>query len=276
MLKIDSHQHFWKYDPIKDGWITDEMYILQKDFLATDIEPLLHNYSFDGCISVQADQSEAENDFLLEQADNNAFIKGIVGWVNLTAGNVEERLAYYSQFEKIKGFRYILQGERNRAFMLQPEFMKGIAVLGKYNFTYDILIAADQLQFIPALVKKFPNQLFVIDHLAKPLIKEGQIKEWEKYIRALAVYENVFCKVSGMLTEAKWTDWKKSDLYPYLNIVFEAFDAKRVMYGSDWPVCRLAATYGEVLSVMSDYTANLSQHEWQLFWGKNASDFYKI
>jgi L-fuconolactonase len=276
MQKIDSHQHFWNYDPATHGWITDDMEIIRQDFLPEDLEPILSEYGFEGCVSVQADQSETENHMLIEHAIRHSFIKGVVGWVDFKAPNVEERLAYYKKFDKVKGFRHILQGEADRAYMLNDDFKRGISKLKQFGYTYDILVYPDQLQFTGEFVSAFPDQPFVIDHLAKPNIKNGDIKQWAKDMRAIAQNKNVSCKVSGMVTEADWTDWKVSDFTPYLDVVFEAFGSDRVMYGSDWPVCRVAATYGETLSVAEAYVAKLSVDEQAKFWGSNAIEFYRL
>ncbi len=196
MLKIDAHQHFWKFNPIRDSWITDEMSVIQRDFLPHDLQPILKENNFDGSVVVQSDQLEEENVFQLDNAANNAFIKGVVGWVDLKADDVEERLAHYSGFTKMKGFRHVLQGEANRSLMLHQKFMNGISKLSNYNYTYDILIFPDQLKYIPQFVSSFPNQKFVLDHVAKPLIKERKKDDWKKGIEVVARYENVWCKVS--------------------------------------------------------------------------------
>lgn len=276
MLKIDAHQHFWKFDPARDSWITDEMSVIQRDFLPWDLQPLLQENNFDGCIVVQSDQSEQENSFQLDNATKNEFIKGVVGWVNLQADDVEERLAYYSGFEKIKGFRHVLQGEANRSLMLHSKFMNGISKLAKYNFTYDILVFPDQLKYIPQFVSSFPNQKFVIDHIAKPLIKEGKTVEWKKEIQEVAKYKNVWCKISGLVTEADWRVWKPDNFTPYLNVVTEAFGTKRIMFGSDWPVCLVAASYDQVLNIVKNYFSNFSQDEQDAFFGENATEFYNL
>ena len=276
MEKIDSHQHFWNFDPVRDKWITEEMQILRKDFLPQELIPVLKNSGFEGCIAVQAQESEKENHFLLYLASQNSYIKGIVGWLDFFADNIEERISYFSSFEKIKGFRYILQSAKDRALMLSPAFRNGLSKLRKFGFTYDILILEDQMPFVSELVAGYPEQLFVIDHLAKPSIKDSRIVEWKKQIQRLSVHENVFCKISGIVTEANWGDWKYSDLLPYLDVVFEAFGTKRVMYGSDWPVCLLAASYGQVLAVVKEYISTFSIDEQNNFWGGNASRFYKF
>src|SRR5688572_11434909 len=211
MLRIDSHQHFWNYDAENFDWITEEMSIIRKDFLPAELGHILKTNDFDGCVSVQANQNGEENDFLLAHAAQYNFIKGIVGWVDLQSDNIESRLAHYQQFPLIKGFRHVLQGEKKRDLMLTPAFKKGISLLNKYGYTYDILIFPDQLAYSTELVKHFPDQKFVLDHLAKPYIKDRKIREWETDMRAIASHENVYCKISGMVTEANWKTWKNED-----------------------------------------------------------------
>jgi L-fuconolactonase len=276
MPKIDSHQHFWKYDKVKHAWITDDMNILQADFTPEHLEPILKHYGVDGCVSVQSDQSENENTLLLELAAQSNFIKGVVGWTDLKATQIEDNLAYYKQFKKLKGFRHILQGEADRAFMLNAAFKSGISRLKQFGYTYDILIYADQLGYVNEFVAAFPDQPFVIDHLAKPAIKDKSITEWAKDISAIAQHENVYCKISGMVTEADWNNWKPEDFMPYMDVVFGAFGPDRVMFGSDWPVCRLAGTYGEILAIPELYVAKLSANEREKFWGANAIEFYGL
>lgn len=275
-MKIDSHQHFWKYNPVRDSWITEDMAVIKKDQMPEDLLPLLKENNLDGCIVVQSDQSEEENHFQLQNADNFQFIKGIVGWVDLQANDIEEKLSYYSQFKKIKGFRHVLQGEPDRALMLKKEFKHGISKLHQFSFTYDILIFEDQLKYASELAKAYPDQLFVLDHIAKPDIKNQKITDWKKNIEHLAQLENVYCKVSGMVTEADWNGWKADDFTPYMDIVFDSFGIKRLMFGSDWPVCRVAATYTEVLEIFKNYIKNLSQDEQDLLMGGNAIKFYNI
>ena len=276
MLKIDSHQHFWKYDPIRDSWIDETMSVIQKDFFPKDLEPILKANGIDGCVVVQSDQSEAENHFQIANADNHDFVKGIVGWVNLSASNVQERLEYFSQFKKLKGFRHVLQGEPQRDFMLRPEFLKGISLLNKYNFTYDILVFPDQLKFVKQFVEKFPEHRFVIDHIAKPYIKDNIIEGWQEDMRAIAEHKNVYCKISGMVTEAKWNNWTKADFDPYMDVVVNAFGTDRVMFGSDWPVCLVAAKYSEVLDIVKDHFSAYSDIERDKVFGGNAIKFYNL
>ena len=276
MPRIDAHQHFWKFDPIRDTWITDEMSLLRKDFLPHHLEPLLIKNGFDGCVTVQSDQSEDENVFQLANAEEHDFIKGIVGWVDLQAKNIREKLSYYTQFKKLKGFRHILQGEIQRDLVLQPEFLNGINALKEFNYTYDILIYPDQLGFIKQFVAQFLQQKFVINHLAKPYIKNGKIDDWKKDIEQVAEYENVFCKISGYTTEADWKNWKKEDFIPYFDIVVNAFNADRIMFGSDWPVCLLGGNYEEVLNVVKGYFSSFTQNEQDKIFGDNAIKFYNL
>ncbi|HEY0245259.1 MAG TPA: amidohydrolase family protein [Mucilaginibacter sp.] len=276
MPKIDSHQHFWKYDPVQHDWINDDMQIIQADFLPDDLEPILQQYGIDGCVTVQVDQTEEENVLLLDYAATHNMIKGVVGWIDLKAEDIEDRLAYYKKFEKLKGFRHILQGEADRAYMLNADFKRGIAKLKQFGYTYDILIYTDQLIYVNEFAAAFPDQPLVIDHMAKPKIRDKSIAGWEKDMRAIAKNQNVHCKVSGMVCEADWNAWKQEDFTPYLNVVFEAFGADRVMYGSDWPVCRVAATYGEMLAIPETYVSRLTLTEQENFWGANAMKFYEL
>jgi L-fuconolactonase len=275
-MRLDSHQHFWKYNPIRDSWINDDMSVIKRDFYPQDLKPLLIENKMDGCIAVQADQSEEETLFLLEQAEKDSIVKGVVGWVDLKSPLVEERLQYFSLFKKIKGFRHIVQGEADDKFLLRNDFCNGIEALGKFKFTYDILVYPRQLEAVLKFVSLFPNQPFVIDHLAKPFIKDGRMDNWKKEISALATFENVYCKVSGMVTEANWKTWKESDFKPYLDLVFESFGTKRLMYGSDWPVCLVAASYKKQLSIVENYLVSFSETERNDVMVNNAQRFYSL
>lgn len=272
MLKIDSHQHFWEYDPIRDTWISDEMEVIRHDFLPKDLKPLLDANGIDACIAVQADQSEKETDFLLKLASENSFIKAVVGWIDLCAPNIDERLTYYAQYPILKGFRHILQSEPPE-FMLKPEFRRGLKALKYHDFTYDVLVYP---QHLPTFFKIMDDQAFVIDHLAKPDIKNGIFEPWFKHMKAIASFENVYCKLSGMVTEADLKNWRKDDIFPFLDKVMELFGPKRLMFGSDWPVCKLAIEYSELCELVAEYLETLSQTEQELIWGKNAFSFYKL
>ncbi len=272
---IDSHQHFWKYNSVRDSWITDEMKVIQKDFLPLNLFPVLSEHHIEGCIAVQADQSENETRFLLDLANQYSFIKGVVGWVDLKQPDVEERLSFFSRNSSLKGIRHILQAESND-FMLQREFQNGISKLSKFNLTYDILIYPQQISNSIELVKKFPEQAFVLDHLAKPEIKKQHIDSWKRDIQMLAEHPNVYCKVSGMVTEADWLQWDYNDFTPYLDHVLNSFGSKRLLYGSDWPVCLLAGNYQQVLSIAKDYFSKLSENEQQDIFRNNAIQAYNL
>ncbi len=276
MKVIDSHQHFWKFDPVRDSWIDDTMKAIQKDFLPHDLEVILKENGIDGSIVVQSDQSESENEFQLNNAANNDFIKGVVGWIDLQAEDIEAKLAHYRQFKKLKGFRHVLQGEPQRDYMLQPNFQRGIGLLHKYGFTYDLLILPDQLKYATQLAANFPQQYFVLDHIAKPHIKDKEINDWRNDIAALAAHENVYCKISGMVTEADWKRWINDDFKPYLDVIVNAFGTERIMFGSDWPVCLVAASYKKMKEIVDDYFANFSQSEQEAFFGQTAIKFYNL
>ena len=276
MKIIDSHQHFWKYNPQNHQWITDDMKVIQKDFSPSDLKKVFEQHGIEGCVLVQVDQTEAETNHFLELARENSFIKGVVGWIDLQAENLEERLEHFSSDKKLKGFRHIVQGEADVNFLLRDDFVRGISSLEKYGFTYDILIFPHQLGAALELVRKFPNQKFVIDHLAKPYIKDQYYDGWANQIQAISRSENVYCKISGMVTEADWQNWKQQDFLPYLDAVYEAFGAGRLMYGSDWPVCLVAAEYHQVLHIIQLWTAGFTEDEKRKIMGQNAIDFYQL
>ncbi len=274
---IDAHQHFWKFDPVRDSWITADMAVIQKDFLPGDLKPVLKAAGVDGCVLVQSDQSEDENEFQLANAEKNDFVRGFVGWVDLQSPGLEERLTHYRRYPKLKGFRHVLQGEKDRALMLKPRFKKGIGLLRQFGFTYDILIYPDQLGFTRDLVAACPDQSFVIDHIAKPDIKGKKLTaEWQSAMRAVAVNQNTCCKISGMVTEADWKNWRAADFKPYLDTVVEAFGTERLMFGSDWPVCLVAASYEQVMGIVRDYFSSFSKDEQAGIFGGNAIAFYNL
>jgi L-fuconolactonase len=275
MKIIDTHQHFWKYDPVNYSWINDEMQVIRKDFLPHDLALVVNEHKLQGTIAVQADQTEAETDWLLELAAKNDFIQGVVGWVDLRSSNIEERLQHYTQFKKLKGFRHVLQGEEP-SFMLQKDFLSGISKLQQFNFTYDILIYPKHLAAALDLVRQFPAQKFVIDHVAKPHIKDGKIDEWKAGMQALSQQQNVYCKISGMVTEAEWKNWTAGQLQPYIDAVVECFGIDRIMYGSDWPVCLVASSYTRWLQTVKDYFSSYSAEEQEKVYSSNAIKFYNL
>ena len=275
MTIIDTHQHFWRYNPVNHAWINDDMALIRKDFLPADLQPLMAANAVTACIAVQADQTEQETDWLLQLADEHPFITGVVGWVDLRSPQLAERLEHYALCKKLKGFRHILQGE-DPSLMLQPDFMQGIAQLHAAGFAYDILIFPHHLPAALQLVQQFPDQRFVIDHLAKPYIKHGLIGEWAAGMKSLAAHPNVYCKISGMVTEADWRNWSAVDLHPYVDTVVQAFGTERCMFGSDWPVCLVAASYNKWLNTVQDYFASFSAEEQADVFGRNAQRFYQI
>ena len=275
-VTIDSHQHFWRYDARRDGWITDSMSVLKRDFLPEELEGECNANGIDATIAVQADQSEAETLFLLKLAEGNERIAGVVGWVDLRSPSVEDRLRFFAKFEKLCGFRHIVQAEPDDRFLVSKDFTRGIARLGEFGFTYDILIYPRQLTAAIELVSQFPEQRFVVDHMAKPEIKTGSREPWAKQMRIIAQNSNVHCKLSGLVTEADWHDWKPEDMIPYLDVVFEAFGPDRLLFGSDWPVCLLAASYRQVKKLIESYVeVHAAEHKQKIF-GGNAMRFYGV
>jgi len=272
---IDAHIHFWKYNKIKDDWITDEMKLLQKDFLPQDFKPVLEENNVNGVIAVQADQSENENEFLMELSKNNSFIKGIVGWVDFQNENIENKLLYYSKFPVIKGFRHIVQAEPH-GFFRNEFFLNGIKLLKKFNFTYDILIYENQLKEAIEFVNQFPEQKFIIDHCAKPAIKNKSINEWKKGINEISQNTNVYCKLSGLTTEAEWNTWEEKDFYPYFDCVFESFGINRLVFGSDWPVVNISGGFSNWKTLLKNYMLDFTKEEREKVFEKNAIEFYNL
>lgn len=275
-MRIDAHQHFWRYDPTEYPWITDQLAAIRRDYMPEDLQPLLEANGFDGCVAVQARQTLEETRWLLQLADEHPFIKGVVGWVDLSAADVREQLAPFAGHPKLKGIRHLLQDEPDDAYMLRPEFRRGLAVLGELGLTYDLLLFPRHLPYAVQLVQEFDEQPFVVDHLAKPYIKAGAISPWREEIQRLARYENVYCKLSGMVTEADWHHWRPGDFTPYLDVALEAFGPRRLMIGSDWPVCTLAGEYEPVMAIVVDYIERLSATERQAILGGTATAFYKL
>lgn len=272
---IDTHIHFWNYDKVKDAWITDDMKLLQKDFLPHDLKPVLEKNKIEGAIAVQADQSEDENEFLIRLSEENSFIKGIVAWVDFQNENIENKLLYYSKFSVVKGFRHIVQAEP-KGFLQNEKFLKGIGLLQQFNFTYDLLIYENQLPEAIGFVNKFPGQKIIIDHCAKPDIKIKSIDEWKKGIEEISKNKNVYCKLSGLTTEANWNSWNEKDFYPYLDIVFKNFGTDRLLFGSDWPVVLISGGYARWKTLLENYMSNFSTEVKQNVFEKNALQFYKL
>jgi L-fuconolactonase len=273
-MKLDAHQHFWQYNSTDYGWIDDSMLILKQDFLPTNLAAEIKAFGFDGSIAVQARQTYTETDWLLALASQYEFIKGVVGWVDLCNSEIDEVLAKYASNPKLVGVRHVVHDEPDDRFMARPDFQHGLSLLEKYGLTYDLLIFPKHLPLATELVKKFPNQRFVLDHMAKPDIK-NQLKEpWTTQIKLLAEQPNVYCKLSGMVTEADWAGWKTADFAYYLDVVFDAFGPDRLMVGSDWPVCQVAASYQKTLSIVIDYLEKFDETNKLKLLGDNCFRFY--
>ncbi len=277
-MRIDVHQHFWRYNPVDYGWIDDSMPGLKHDFLAEHLAPILAENQIDGVIAVQARQTVNETEWLLSLAGANEWIEGVIGWIDLQApaAQVQAQLEKYSRNPKFKGVRHVVQDEPDDQFMLRPEFLRGLSLLRAFDLAYDLLILPRHIPVAIEVVSRFPDQRFVLDHIAKPLIKDRMLSPWREAVSQLATYSNVWCKLSGMVTEAAWKQWQPADFRPYLDIVFDAFGANRLMFGSDWPVCTLSASYAQVLALIQDYLQPFSAQTQASIFGDNAAAFYKI
>ncbi len=275
-MRIDAHQHFWTYDPKVHSWISSSMKAIQKDFMPHDLASILKYNQIDGCVAVQAEQSEKETDFLLKCTEEHPFIKGVVGWLDLCSDDIETALGKYSKNPFLKGLRHIVQDEPDDYYMLRPDFRYGISKLDKYGLTYDILIYPRQLPAALELVKEFPKQRFIIDHMAKPKINGVVEKYWAHYMKELGKHKNVFCKVSGLVTETSWGEWRVRDFYPYLDVIFDSFGIDRIVFGSDWPVCLLSGKYHKVLSIVLKYVSRFSKEAQDKIVGLNAISFYNL
>lgn len=272
---IDSHVHFWKFDPVRDAWITDDMAVIQRDFLPPDAQAVFADTNVDGCVAVQASQSVEENQFLLTLTAENPFIKGVVGWTDLADANIPHTLQALKSEPKLKGFRHVAQGEPD-GFLVRDEIVEGIKEVGRQGFTYDILIYGHQLHDAIQLSETLPGQPFVLDHCAKPALKSNDITTWKPQIKELAQNPDVCCKVSGLLTEDHWHNCNEKQLQECLDVVFESFGTHRVLFGSDWPVILVAGQYGSWKKTIERYTLQFTQQEREAIFGGNAVRFYKL
>lgn len=275
-MTLDSHQHFWHYELPKHDWIDDDMAAIRQDFTPSDLRDILAANNVDGCIAVQADQTLAETDFLLEIATAHDFVKGVVGWIDLRSEKLEQDLGRYAGQSLLKGFRHVVQGEPDPFFLLRPEFLRGIDLIGQRGYTYDILIFPHQLVSALELVKQFPDYPFVIDHLAKPYAKAGYFTGWAAGMAAIAKFPNVHCKLSGLITEASYANWTEEEMLPYLQHVLQVFGPNRCMFGSDWPVCRVAGDYGQVKNLVVRSLQGYSAAEREAVFGGNCARFYGV
>jgi len=274
-MQIDAHQHFWRYNVREHGWIDQSMASIRRDFLPADLKPLLDKNGFQGSVVVQVRQILEETHWLLRLAEENPFILAVVGWVDLRSPNLRQELNAFTGKTKLVGVRHIVQNEPD-GFLLQPDFLKGISVLEEFGLAYDILIYPKQLTTAIEFVKHFPTQRFALDHLAKPAIKRREIDTWERGIRQLALFPNVYAKLSGLVTEADWHAWKTEDIRPYLDIASDCFGTRRLMIGSDWPVCTVAAPYEHVMDLITSYLTKWSPEEQRAVLGNNAARFWKL
>lgn len=273
---IDSHQHFWNFNQKEFDWINDEMRLIKRSFLPKDLKNTISDTKVEGVISVQARQSLQETKWLLKLASENEFIKGVVGWIPLSQNNVSEQLSDLSKNPLLKGVRHVIQGEPDPQFILGGNFNRGVSQLKKFGLVYDILILGRQLTNTIRFVDKHPDQLFVLDHIGKPEIKINEIQIWEEKIKELARRENVSCKLSGMVTEADFTNWTDEQLKPYFDAVLEAFGPERLLFGSDWPVCLVATSYKSWVNLVKKWISELSVNEQRQILGKNAISIYNI
>lgn len=275
-MRIDSHQHFWHYSPTEHTWMSDSMSAIRGDFLPEDLQPLLASLSFGGCIAVQARQSLEETRWLLELADRFCFIKGVVGWLDLCSPELPSQLEQFANHPKLVGVRHVVQDEPDDEFVLRPDFRRGIAQLQEFDLTYDLLLFPKHLPAAVRLVEEFPDQPFVLDHIAKPFIAQSLISPWQEDIQQLAQFPNVSCKLSGMVTEAKWQQWQPEDYRPYLDTVVEAFGSDRLMIGSDWPVCLLSSDYTSTMQLVIEYIQQFPEEAQAAILGGNCALFYGI
>ncbi|WP_340029631.1 amidohydrolase family protein [Paenibacillus sp. FSL H7-0940] len=275
-MKLDAHQHFWEYNVAEYGWIGEEMKVIRQSFLPKDLEPLLVQSGLDGCIAVQARQSLTETEWLLQLADRHECIKGVVGWVDLCSNEVRNQLELFASNPYLKGVRHVIQDEPDLKYVLREDFQRGISLLKEYDLAYDLLVSKEQLPYAVELVKAFPEQRFVLDHLAKPDIKSGILSPWKEALESLAAQPNAYCKLSGMVTEADWANWTPKDFTAYLNIAIEAFGAERLMFGSDWPVSNVSAMYSEVYGLIMNHINTLPISDQQMILGGTCAAFYQI
>ena len=274
-MRIDAHQHFWRYTEIEFGWIDDAMASIRRDFLPADLAPLLNETGIDATVAVQARQSMEETEWLLQLADAYPQIAGVVGWVPLIDPKVEKVLEALSANSKFRGVRHVLQAEPSE-YMAREDFNTGVALLRPYSLTYDLLILQHQLPAAIKFVDRLPNQPMVLDHLAKPLIASHEIEPWRAQILELARRPHISCKLSGMVTEADFHNWTIEDLQPYVETALEAFGPERLLFGSDWPVCTVASSYKRWLDVVKQCTAGLSSDEQDKILSENAQKFYGL
>jgi L-fuconolactonase len=274
--RIDSHQHFWKFDAAQYGWIGADQHVLRRDFLPTDLETELMPAGIGGTIAVQAQQTLDETRWLLALADQHPFLQGVVGWAPLTDANVAATLEQLAAHPKLRAIRHVLHDEADDYYMLRDDFNRGAAELKRFGLAYDILIFDRHLPQTIKFVDRHPNQVFIMDHLAKPRVRDGLVSPWRENMRKLAQRPNVYCKVSGLATEADHTGWSEQQLLSYMNIVLEIFGPKRILFGSDWPVCLLAIGYSKWAEIVAKFAGQLTEEEKERIWSATAREAYQL
>ena len=275
-MRIDAHHHFWRYKPAEYEWIDDAMAAIRRDFLPLDLNRELESVGFDSAVCVQARQTLEETNWLLDLADAHDFLKGVVGWAPLADSNVRKTLDGLANRHKLKGVRYVVQDEPDDDFILRADFNAGVRLVTEYGLAYDILIFERHLPQTIEFVDRHPSQVFILDHLAKPKAKDNEVEPWRTSIRQLAQRDNVYCKISGLVTEANWKSWTEAQLSVYLETVLEAFGPHGLMFGSDWPVCLVASSYEKWYEVVSRFCEKLSCDEQARIFGGTAIEAYRL
>ncbi|MBX9678414.1 MAG: amidohydrolase family protein [Gemmataceae bacterium] len=274
---IDAHQHFWQLGRFDYGWLDEPRHApIRRDFLPSDLAPRIQEVGVDRTVFVQTQHNVEENRWVLQLTEENPWIVGVVGWVDLASPKCEEQLLEFKDHPKFVGVRHIVQAEPDDNFIVRDDVMRGLAVLEKHRVPYDLLFFVQHLRHAPMLAKRFPNLPLVIDHISKPKIKDGLIDDWRKDLKAAAAYPNVWCKLSGMVTEADWKTWNPADLKPYVETALECFGANRCMFGTDWPVCELAGTYRQVYDALVEVLGPISESERARIFGGSAIEFYGL
>lgn len=275
-MRIDAHQHFWKFDPVKHGWIDDSMAAIRKDFLPETLLPVLKSNQIEGTIAVQADECLEENEFLLTLSEKHPFIKGVVGWADLRSPQFNEQINSFTSFSKLVGFRCVMQGQDDEMYLKNKIFIKNIALLTTVNYTYDLLVYHHQLPELLRFVERLPDNKLILDHIGKPNIKQKNFRTWKENIKQLAQHPNLYCKLSGMITEADYKNWTYNELVPYMDAIGEAFGVNRICYGSDWPVCLVAGSYDRMMHLVKKWASPLTSFEQNQIFGLNTIKFYNL
>jgi L-fuconolactonase len=273
---IDSHQHFWQVGRFDYPWMTSDLEVLYRDYLPEELAPILSRNGVSKTVLVQASNSVAESRWLLSLADENSFIAGVVGWIDLMSPIVDAQLDELSVHPRFKGVRHLVESEPDDDWLIQSSVLSGLRQLSRYRLSYDLLVHTRHLKYVPRVIETVPELAFVIDHLAKPPVAKNEIKDWSKELKPLASYSNVYCKLSGLVTEANWSSWRLDDLRPYVEYALELFGADRLMFGSDYPVCLLAASYDRVLDAFQEILEPLSDTDREKIFSNNAAKFYRL